>query len=484
MIEIHAKIHDQNTLEFKVGYVAKRKDTMSCFDMNTWIFIPDSLDINAKTYLKTNFYRDVRSYVRLITPTYLLRDLTQPDNLPYQLLKQACQATTSQYTNTNLKENETQIKMFSSIVKSSIRNAYLHILQNAIDADRSYLCSDFIGQIKCIISLYRSLRKIVNVPCPDNRLLEYFNFGDEFISNVTEQHTTRLLDYLNTRYPDSYNDIKDSIRQLLDEELAYKKTMHYIWIKQHDEKDNQDFVHHAGLLKKYIESNLYLNSHKRRNTLLLEQVAFSLAAGVAMIFATSVSFAFQQTYGNFTLPFFIALVISYMFKDRIKDLIKYYFANKLGSRFFDNVITIRVDNKKLGWCKEGFDYIPFGKVLPRIAYKRGRTSLLEVNRGIEEQVILYRKRVRLQRKKLMSTSRFPILGINDIIRYNLSEFMRKMDNQNVTIYSTDEQAYNKIKAKKVYYLNYVIQCIYQGQTEYKRYRICLTRKEIRSIEEI
>jgi hypothetical protein len=143
-----------------------------------------------------------------------------------------------------------------------------------------------------------------------------------------------------------------------------------------------------------------------------------------------------------------------------------------------------VDNKKLGWCKEGFDYITFSKVFPYILDKRGRTSLLEVNRGIEEQVILYRKRVRLKREKLITTSRYPILGINDIIRYNLSEFMRKMDNQNVVLYSTDEKEYNKIKAKKVYYLNYVIQCIYQGQTEYKRYRIGLTRKEIRSIEEI
>jgi hypothetical protein len=471
-------------LEFKVGYVAKRKDTMSYFDMNTWIFIPDSLDINAKTYLKSNFYRDVRSYVRLITPTYLLRDLTKEENLPFSLLRQACATTTSQYTNTNLKENETQIKMFASIVKSSIRNGYLHIINNAIDADRGFLCNDFIEHIKSIIGLYRSLRKIVNVPCPDNRLLEYFNFGDEFIANVVEQHVTRLLDYLNSRFPGEHQDIKKNICDLLDKELEYKQTMHYIWIRQHDEKDNQDFVYHAGLLKKYIESNLYLNAHKRRNTLLLEQAAFSIAAGIAMIFATSISFAFQQTYGNFTLPFFIALVISYMFKDRIKDLIKYYFANKLGSRFFDNVISIRVDNKKLGWCKEGFDYITFSKVFPYILDKRGRTSLLEVNRGIEEQVILYRKRVRLKREKLITTSRYPILGINDIIRYNLSEFMRKMDNQNVVLYSTDEKEYNKIKAKKVYYLNYVIQCIYQGQTEYKRYRIGLTRKEIRSIEEI
>ena len=37
-----------------------------------------------------------------------------------------------------------------------------------------------------------------------------------------------------------------------------------------------------------------------------------------MIFATGIAFAFQQKYGNFTIPLFVALVISYMLKDRIK----------------------------------------------------------------------------------------------------------------------------------------------------------------------
>ena len=71
MLDIQGKIHDRYTLEFKVGYSRYSPSAaVSDFMMDTWIFIPDSLYINAKTYPKSNFYRDFRALVRLITPVY------------------------------------------------------------------------------------------------------------------------------------------------------------------------------------------------------------------------------------------------------------------------------------------------------------------------------------------------------------------------------------------------------------------------------
>lgn len=485
MIEIQAKIHDKNTLEFKVGYVARRKLPVSEFDMNTWIFVPYSLDINPKTYFKNNFYRDVRSYVRLITPSYLLRDLVSPDILPYRLLYEACLNVTSQPTQTNLKKYESEIKMYASILKSAIRNAYVHIKNNAIDADRMFLCNEFLSNLQSILEQYRGLRKVVNVSSINNQYLSCFNYADEFISNVMEQHVYRLLNLLKNNFPADYDVLKQRMQELLDNELHYKKQMHYNYVKVDSEDNNSRFVYHASMLKKYIESDLYLAAHKRRNTFFLEQIAFSIAAGISMIFATVIAFSFQQTYGNFTLPLFIALVISYMFKDRIKELIRYYFANKLGSRFFDNRISIRVNNRKIGWSKEGFDYISNEK-LPRYVWeKRGRTSPMETSRRIYEQVILYRKRVHLKRKNVKETSPHPILGVNDIIRYNLSEFMRKMDNPEMPVYANlGNGNFELVEGEKVYYLNFIIQCKYQGQSEYKRYRVCLNRKELKDIEAI
>ena len=84
MIDLTTKIHDKFTLEFKVGFNTHQEEhpmKYSDFVMNTWIFVPNSLDINAAKYSKDDFYRDLKSGVRLITPSYGLHELATDEEL-------------------------------------------------------------------------------------------------------------------------------------------------------------------------------------------------------------------------------------------------------------------------------------------------------------------------------------------------------------------------------------------------------------------
>lgn len=479
MIHIKPKIHDSNTLEFKVGFVPEEGVTYNDFYMNTWIFIPEVLDVNRHTYSKDTFYCDTLSYLRLITPQYQLRELTDRHSLPYTRIKQACE-------NPNNANHafETEVKMYASIVKSSIRNAYHSIVDEKNEAAQLGNACDLVEQARIILDMYRSLRPALLEQPEGASLAVFFDFGDEFISNLVEQHLGRLAKLLEPRRRLDAGPLLPMMTQLLDSERRYRQQRGFLNVEDKSPDSNRQFVYHASQLKKYIESNLYLPTHKRRNTVFLEQVAFSLAAGVSMVFATVVSFAFQQTYGNFTLPFFIALVISYMFKDRIKDLIRNYFSNNLGSRFYDYLITIRVAARKIGKVKEGFDFVSPQDVSRHVNEKRARKNVLVVNRGVDEQVIQYRKYVHLKRKAVDQLSAYPINGINNIVRYNLSSFMRKMDNPQVPLFVNDGDASaHYTKGDKSYYLNFVIQCKYEGRSEYKRYRVCLCRDGIKDIEE-
>ena len=70
MLEIHGKIHDKYTLEFKVGYSRGHKEmSVSNFVMDTWIFIPDALYINDKASGKK--YRTDENYWLNITEEML-----------------------------------------------------------------------------------------------------------------------------------------------------------------------------------------------------------------------------------------------------------------------------------------------------------------------------------------------------------------------------------------------------------------------------
>ncbi len=485
MIDINAKIHDQYTLELKVGYIARQELPKSDFVMNTWIFIPDSLDINRRTYPKELFYRDVHSHMRLITPVFKLSDLANIKSEPFNILSATLQRAISSKSEKDIEDFESQVKMYASIFKSALRNAFLDINQEK-DSHRCYEhCKELLSNVRTILEHYRSLWPVLTAN-KDIPIKEYFQCGDEFISNVTEQHLFLLAKHIKDENNDMFSPINKDLFDLLDKELTYKKGMNYLFVKPDDEDDNREFVHNAGLLKKYAESNLYLRAKKRHNAFFVEQVAFMLAAGISMTFATIIAFSFQQTFGNFTLPLFIALVVSYMFKDRIKELVRFYFAHKMGSKFFDYKITMSIHERTLGWCKEGFDYITSAKLPLHVKEKRGRTSLLETRRGIDEQIMLYRKKVHLNRKNIGRINQYPFTGVNDIIRINFFDFMKKMDNPKMPLYvNLGNEQYNSVEAKKVYYINYIIQCRYQGvTTDYYRYRVMIGRKGIQQIDKI
>ena len=58
--------------------------------------------------------------------------------------------------------------------------------------------------------------------------------------------------------------------------------------------------------------------------------------------------------GNITWPLFIVLVVSYMLKDRIKELLRYYFAHKLGNKYYDKKAGVTIGKNLVGYIKEGF----------------------------------------------------------------------------------------------------------------------------------
>lgn len=483
MIEEVVKIHDKFSIEIKLGFNARKKKPLSDFACNTWIFIPNSLDINQSTFTKLDFYRMVKSNIRLITPVFLLRDIADAKGSPFKLLEQSFSQLASSPTRTKVAEYEYQIKMFLSILKSALRDESNHIAINNIHGDLDYLISAFTENLFRITENYRGLRRIINVPTVTREVMNYYLFGDEFMSNLIEQHTFNLISDLKNNPDVSEASIK-KLMDLIKSEIEFKKQKGFLTVDKHSSDNNRELVFRLGLLKKYAESELFLNADKKKDGAIAEQVYYSLAAGISMIFATAVAFSFQLRYGNFTMPFFVALVISYMLKDRIKELTRYYFAHKLGRRHFDQKTQITLNEYDIGWSKEAMDFISESRVPEEVMRIRDRSAILEANnRYNTEKIILFRKLVRLNRINLDLSSQFKTSGMNEIIRINFSDFINKMDDPSVPLYVPgDTGQFEVVKGEKIYYVNLIMQLKSEEQLQYRRYRLAINRKGIRGIE--
>lgn len=471
MIDLSTKIHDKFTLEFKVGFNTEesvKPEKYSDFVMNTWIFVPNSLDINASKYSKDNFYRDLKSDVRLITPDYLLHDLANNEQLlPNQSLN-------NDFNDIFIAPEDTadlvhSLKMYCAISKSAFRDAFreakaCETSQQCIEACRIYL-----DDVTKVMNRFRALHDKLKNSKIQGKIQQDFDYADEFMSNILEEYTYRLRDYVRLTIPKDYAMLEERFKSVLLGEKAYKEQQGYLAVKPDDPKGNEEFVFRASLLKKFAESDLYLSYNKRKNTFLVEQILYSLAAGAAMVVATLSSFFFQQRYGNFTLPFLIALVVSYMFKDRLKDLLRLFFANRVSNKVFDTRTDFNIKGRHIGWIKDSFDFIDSDKVIPEVMKLRDRLPLFDEVSGNDEKVLLFRKKVQVWPDELSKASPFPMKGINNILRYNITEYVRKMDNPSIPLSgSWEEDNYKPIIGEKIYRLTFVIQCVYEGKTEYKR----------------
>ena len=487
MIDKSVKVHDQFSLELKFGYATRRKQKVNMFEVNTWIFIPNSLDINRLTYTKSDFYKDLKSNIRLITPAFLLRDIADTKKSPFTHLEKSFTTLAGNPIRTNIREYEHQLKMFHSILKSSLREHREHIIRNILTEDREYLINSYLLNTRSIMSNYRGLRHIIAVPSVSREQFNTFLLGDEFMSNLIEQHTFILTDDLKKRYPDVYKEAGSQLLELVRSETDYRKSKGFPVYEDNNTDQTRELIYRRGVLKKLFESQLFLSTRKKKDGLIFEQLIYSAAAGLAMIFATGVAFIFQRKYGNFTTPLFFALVVSYMFKDRLKDLMRFYFAGKLKKVFFDHKTKILVRNDQpIGWCKESFDFVSEDKIPAEIKSKRRKSVLMESESSEGwEKVILYRKLMRLDRPSLDNVfTDFTITGVNDIIRFNVSNYIHNMDNPEIPVRHLTESGYEETRGQKVYFLTLIINLNYDGEVHNNAYRVTFSRSGILKVENV
>lgn len=489
VIEVNTKIHDKFSIEFKTSFVARRKVKENDFSAYMWFFVPYSLDINHETYPKSRFYQDIKSYVRVKTPQFLLQDIVGGNAIPYDNLKNAFQNLASTPTRTTTKEYEYQVKMFAAITHSAARDACHNLMSKHIMVeDVPSLALQYLQAYGEVLATYRSLRTLVSQPTISDDIRSYFRYGDEFMSNMFKLYTTRILDFMlkHKEHSGLFAESVEMLRSEIRKESEYREKVGYVNLKENDAEGNRNMVFRSGVLKKYVDSDLYLTVPKRKDGKLVEQLYLGIAAGLAMMFATVVSFTFQQKFGNFTLPFFIVLVISYMIKDRIKELSRYYFAHRIGSKYFDNKAEILLKEEKIGTIKEGMDFIKMSKVPDDVKRVRYSKRLMGVeNRITDEKVMLYRMALHIDREKLNALTPYETTGINDIIRLNVNSFLQKMDNPKVNMLNmNDDGTVGTIPCDKIYYLNIVLQLSYEDELTLRRFRVALTRNGIEFIKEV
>jgi hypothetical protein len=477
-------IHDRFQFEIKQSYGISSDRSSNSYHVKTYFFLPNSLNINKDTYGRDDFYRDMRSTIRLKTPSLLLKDINEDSEWENSIIDSLDKYITTG-DKTRAVEFESQIKLFClTLIKAM--DVQINFIFGASSIEEMYFLADeFIVVVPCLAKRFRGIGTRIRAggDCAAQRKL--FAFADEYLSLRIEAHLFWLLSALEkNRKLMSKN--KAKVLNIVKSEIRHRDGLGYASVPSlHG--SNETYVFRQGSLKKYMHNILYLETRIGKSRKYVEQTLYSIAAGVAMVFATAVVFVGQSRYGNLTLPFFIAMVVSYVFKDRMKDFMRYYFHASIHKWLYDRVRNIyhRFD-EKIGTCNESFDIITERQLPPFIMAHRDRDGMVDMHNGmVGEEVILYRKYIKFNGKRFHKIKKsYRTDGITDIMRYNVQSFLRGMDNPEKRIAIPHKKGYVSSRAIRVYHINIITHFVIDNTDHIRRFRLILNRDGIQRVEEV
>ena len=468
-IQQAVKHHDKYQIEIKLDYELFDAPQTQ-YDIDTYIFVPQNLGVAPDSYTANAFYRDAQTYIRLKTPALNLRELVESDRSPLLKIEELVATPAWLAAEGEHETLITQFKLLSAIFKSTTRDHFQLIEQRIAEVEATEfgkthhiihnLVEEFLTETARVASRFRALFGHFNLPNVPETIFVAYTFTDESLSILIEENSVEMFrvvdEYLKKTNRVEY---KQALSERVEAETKYRKSRGYKSILTVGE-ENDTYLYRASVLKRYASSVLFLNTDVQRDGWQWEQVTYAIAAGISMIFATLLAFYFQAQFGNFTLPFFIALVIGYMFKDRIKDIGRIFLAKRLQEYLHDRRTTISTRDGKhtLGYLREKMRFVDEKSVPASVIRERNRDRITDLsNDGRGEHIICYSKEITLNTKLFgqLYPDFPPVTGINDIFRLDIRAFLTKMAEREQVRHLLQDGEMISLTCHKVYHMHLI-----------------------------
>lgn len=458
-------IHDRKQFEIKLEYQPSGEEPRSRYLVETFLFLPASLNVDGDTYPRSDFYADIHNYVRLKTPMLPFEEMLASDQSPLVKLERRLEIA--------IPCNEAEIiydaKMLSCVFRAAlrrlVRSVNEHCAQALRDAARLLEAQSLETELRhCVFSAEKVLarfrgfsERVTQTLRLEERTRASLRLVDEYMSLTVEQFFRKATTDMD-RLPRHgvYNELRRELMGAVIREESYRRD-HQLRSVLSPTGDNEEYMHRIGFLKKFCMNILFLAARREEAHKGTEEVLFAIAAGVAMAFASAVAFWAQSRFPQVSLNFFLIVVVGYMMKDRIKEGLRRIFRAFASRHLFERstVISDPVTKRKVGLCQEKVDYGSSVMVPPEIAELRRVDDFITVSQGeLSETVIRYQKQILLN-AELLPRVFGSVSGVTDIIRINIDRLLRDMDDPEYAIEYVDleDLTVGKVRGAKSYQID-------------------------------
>ncbi|PTL77409.1 hypothetical protein [Vitiosangium sp. GDMCC 1.1324] len=488
LLQNRLDVHDRKQFEIKLEYQPSGADDETRYLVETYVFLPASLNIDAETYPRASFYADIHNYVRFKTPVMSLEEMLTADGSPLARLEAGL--LTGLVSESDLVY---QSKLLSCIFRGALRR-FANGVDEQCEGPGEVVCSRLETDARAaasgarrVLERFRIWARSANRYRLQEKTRASIRLVDEYLSLTVEQFFRKAVADMDA-LPRSgvYIELRKELMDEVLREEQYRKDNQLRSVIS-PTGDNEEYMHRFGFLKKFCMNILFLSARRAQKRQGWEEVLFALAAGVAMSFATAVAFWAQVRFTQASLNFFLIMVVGYMMKDRIKEGMRRMFSQVAARHLYDRTARIvdPVTERCLGTCEEKVDYGRAVRVPEEVAALRSLDDFITVSQGeLTETVLRYQKQVVLDVELLPRTER-GVSGITDIIRLNVERFLRDMDEPEYALEYVDLEDFSvgRVRGAKSYQVDmafrFIVQEAGQERTSLQLVRLVLDRNGIK-----
>jgi hypothetical protein len=470
LLDTSLEVHDRKQFELKLDYQPTGTDPTAQYLVEAWFFLPRSLNVNADTWPRDDFYADLHNYVRLKTPALSFEEIRTGGHSPLVALEERLQL--------GLNGTETELvhdaKMLACVLRGALRRFGRgvkrrcsrslqgldpHVAASSTMEELEPLAKQGIADTRDVLRRFREA--VVSLGAKytlTDRTRLSLKLIDEYVSLLVEHYLRRAVvemdDVPHTAETDA---LRKSLMDVVLADETYRRQNGLRSVIARG-SDNEEYAHRIGFLKKFCMNILFLTVVRSSPRKAWEEVLFAIAAGGAMAFALGVGFFAQTRYPQASFNFFIMAVIGYMLKDRVKEGLRRIFSQLAGRYLYERTthLTAQQADDEVGVCKEKVDFGGVELVPAEVAALRSKDELTTIAQGeLVETVIRYRKVISLDSQVLPKLADGIVSGLTDIIRLNVERLLRDMDDPEFSIEYVDLQDYSieEVKASKAYFVD-------------------------------
>jgi hypothetical protein len=508
---VHDKYQFESAFDFDLRAEAGEK--IRRYEIDMYVFVPASIGINPKTYTREQFYTDLTSYMRLRTPQGAFGRSRVSQQLELPAADEYLTAHLSSRRRHQLAPRVVEeVKLFGCVVNTRLKELVSPMARQG-SGTAVLQIEDLrvrLLEISELIEGYRN-RYLVRLKTDpiliDEEVERAFLLVDEFLSARLDWIVIALRERFLTQ-GDVPPDLLVWLDVVLRHENAYRKETGLITLEDGPDRAQrlEAYYYRFGLLKKYVSEVLYVRVKQERRDSVYRNVIAGFCAGLAALWAALADLQRTRVVGRDSTLRLVAVimvgVVAYIFKDRIKELSKEYFNERL-KRFLPDYLThmtydhVRPDGERIttnmGAVWEFMRHLTREMLPPDVRYIREIENRSKLDPERSDVILHFGRQIQFRLEAIRSS--LPrARHLKNVVRFDISEFLAKLDDpkQPLTFYDP-EHGISHIAAPKVYHVNVVFRYSVEranpdgttgAHVEYERIRVILNKKGIRRIETV